>query len=241
LKTQIKTSDNRSLTGIFAILAAFSYWIIGATHFLMPKAQLQFATGITADFFKSLASESTAFQVHYWVFAISSLLVIAVVLGIKNLLGTRQNLWLHLTEVLALIGLAVIAIDFIMIQNYSLRLAKEWPSLDVATQVIISSIGLPHLDPEGLFGFGFLGLWLGTVNIVMFKANLIPKCLAMFGLLGAFLNELVFIGTVFHVALLIDLAAGVGGMIAGPIWLIWLGIQLIRSSHLSGRSDSRRS
>lgn len=128
-----------------------------------------------------------------------------------------------------------------MIQNYSLRLAKEWPSLDVAAQVIISSIGLPHLDPEGLFGFGFLGLWLGTVNIVMFKANLIPKCLAMFGLLGAFLNELVFIGTVFHVALLIDLAAGVGGMIAGPIWLIWLGIQLIRRSRLSGRSDSRRS
>jgi len=228
LENQLKTSDSQHLTGIFAILAAISSWIIGATHFLMPKAQLHFATGITADFFESLASESTAFQVHYWVFAISSLLVMAVVLGFKNILTTRRSLWLRLTEALAMIGLAITAIDFVLMQNYALRLAKRLPDLDVTAQTIISTISLPHLDPEGLFGFGFLGLWLGTANFIMFKANQIPKWLAIFGLLGAFSNELVFMGTLFHKPLMIDLAAGVGGMIVGPIWLICLGIRLTR-------------
>ena len=228
MATQIKTSDSQCLTGVCAILASLSYWIIGASHFLMPKAQLHFATGITADFFKSLASKSTAFQVHYWTFAISSLLIMAVVLGLKNFLGPRQSLWLRLTEVLVLIGLAVTALEFILMQNYALRLAKEFQDLDVSAQTIISTISLPRLDPEGLFGFGLSGLWLGTVNLIMFKGNQIPKLLAIFGLLGAFLNELVFVGVLFHIAFLIDLAAGVGAMIIGPVWFLWLGIRLIR-------------
>jgi hypothetical protein len=228
LENHIKAPDNQYLTGIFAVLAALSYWIIGATHFLMPKAQLHFATGIKADFFKSLASESTAFQVHYWVFAVSSLLVMVVVLGLKDILKTRRSLWLRFTEVLAVTGLALTAIDFVLMQNYALRLAKEFANLDAAAQTVISTIGLPHLDPQGLFGFGFTGLWLGTVNLIMIRARQIPKWLAISGLLGAFLNEGVFLGTLFHQPVLIDLAVGIGGIIVGPIWLIWLGIRLIR-------------
>jgi hypothetical protein len=64
----------------------------------------------------------------------------------------------------------------------------------------------------------------------MFRANLIPRWLAILGLFGALVNELVFIGMVFHFALLIDLAAGVGGMIIGPVWFIGLGIRMIRAS-----------
>ena len=228
METRIKTHDNQFLTAIFAILAALSYWIIGATHFLMPKAQLHFAEGIKAEFFKSLASGSMAFRVHYSVFAISSFLVMAVVLGIKNILSAKPRLWLRLTEVIALIGLAITAINFVLMQNYALRMAKGWPRLDVSAQTVISTIGLPHLDPEGLFGFGLLGLWLGTVNFIMFKAHLIPKWLAILGLLGALLDELVFVGTLFHIALLIDLTVGVGSMIVGPVWLIGLGGRLLR-------------
>jgi len=228
LETHIKTHDNQFSTGIFAILAALSYWIIGTTHFLMPKAQLHFAEGIKAEFFRSLASGSMAFRVHYWVFAISSFLMMAVVLGIKNIMSAKPRLWLRLTEVFALIGLAITAINFVLMQNYALRLAKGWPNLDVSAQTAISTIGLPNLDPEGLFGFGLLGLWLGTVILIMFKANLIPKRLAILGLLGALFNELVFVGTLFHIALLIDLAVGVGGMIVGPVFLIGLGVRLLR-------------
>ena len=228
METHIKTHDNQFSTGIFAILAALSYWIIGTTHFLMPKAQLHFAEGIKAEFFRSLASGSMAFRVHYWVFAISSFLMMAVVLGIKNIMSAKPRLWLRLTEVFALIGLAITAINFVLMQNYALRLAKGWPNLDVSAQTAISTIGLPNLDPEGLFGFGLLGLWLGTVILIMFKANLIPKRLAILGLLGALFNELVFVGTLFHIALLIDLAVGVGGMIVGPVFLIGLGVRLLR-------------
>ena len=114
-----------------------------------------------------------AFRVHYWVFAISSFLMMAVVLGIKNILSAKPRLWLRLTEVFALIGLAITAINFVLMQNYAMRLA-------------------------------------------------------ILGLLGALFNELVFVGTLFHIALLIDLAVGVGGMIVGPVLLIGLGVRLLR-------------
>jgi hypothetical protein len=230
LEAHNKRDINRCLIGFFSLASALSYWLIGGTHFLMPKAQIHFATGIKPDFFTSLASGSTAFRVHYSVYAVLALFGMGVVLGLRSLLSSRPNLWLRLTEVFALIGLGVLAIDFVMMQNYALRLAREWPSLDAAARAVISATGLPHLDPEGFFGFGLLGLWFGTVNIVMFRAGLIPKWLAILGLLGALVNELTFIGMVFHIALLIDLAVGVGGIIIGPIWFIGLGSRMIRAS-----------
>jgi Domain of unknown function (DUF4386) len=230
MEAQIKRDASRYLIGFFSLAAALCYWLIGGTHFLMPKAQIHFATGIKADFFESLASGSAAFQVHYWVFAVFSLFAIGVVLGLRNLLSSKPNVWLHLTEVFALIGFGVTAIDFVMMQSYALRLAGKWPSLDATARAILSASGLPHLDSEGFFGFGLVGLWFGTVNISLFKAKLIPKWLAILGLLGALLTELTFLGTVFHIARLIDLAVGLGGMIIGPIWFIGLGIRMIRTS-----------
>jgi hypothetical protein len=230
MEAQIKRDSNRGLIGFFSLAAALCYWLIGGTHFLMPKAQIHFATGVKTDFFGSLASESTAFQVHYWVFAVFSLFAIGVVLGLRNLLSSKLNAWLRLTEVFALIGFSVTAIDFVMMQSYALRLAGEWPSLDATARAILSASGLPHLDPEGFFGFGLAGLWFGTVNVSLFKANQIPKWLAILGLLGALVSELTFLGMVFHIARLVDLAVGLGGMIIGPIWFIGLGIRMIRAS-----------
>jgi hypothetical protein len=214
-------------TGVFAFLTALSYWAIGATHFLMPKAQLHFASGISAEFFTSLANTSEAFQIHYWSFAILSILLLAVILGLKNILRTEKSLWLRFTEALAIIGCAVTALNFILMKNYALRMANQFQTLDTSAQETILSIGLPHLDPEGLFGSCFLGLWLGTVILFLYKVNLIPAGMAILGLVGALLYELTFLGSLFHVPLLIDVSVGVGGVIIAPILLIWLGVRLI--------------
>jgi hypothetical protein len=136
LEAQNKRDVNRYLIGLFSLTPAFCSWLIGGTHFLMPKAQIHFATGIKPDFFTSLASGSTAFRVHCWVYAVLAVFGMGVVLRLRSLLSSRPNLWLRLTEVFALIGLGVLAIDFIMMQNTALRLAREWPSLDTTARAL---------------------------------------------------------------------------------------------------------
>ena len=65
-------------------------------------------------------------------------------------------------------------------------------------------MGLPRLDPTGLFSFGMLGLWLASFSWAARRA--LGPVLPWLGMLGA----------------------GLGGVIVAPIWSVWLGTVLWR-------------
>jgi hypothetical protein len=49
------------------------------------------------------------------------------------------------------------------------------------------------------------------------------------GILGALLYEAVFLGSLVHRPMLIDVGAGFGGVVIAPVWSVWLGIALWRA------------
>ena len=61
---------------------------------------------------------------------------------------------------------------------------------------------------------------------LLFNDNSFKKELAYIGMLGGILHILVPIGTVFNEQILVSVAAGLGGVVLGPIWYIWLGLTM---------------
>jgi hypothetical protein len=219
--------NDRRVTAIFAFVAAIAAATVGVSHFLMPRAQLHFATGVTEAFFESLAEGSGAFRMHYWSFVVATVAFTGVVMGGRQLVATPRSLFYRVAEVWALVGLSVTAIDFALMQSKALSMAAGFGHLDVPARSAVVAIGLPHLDPTGLFGFGLFGLWLAAFSWAARRA--LGSALPWVGILGALLYEAVFLGCLVHRPMLIDLGAGFGGVVIAPAWSVWLGIVVWRA------------
>ena len=214
------------ITAIFAFVAAVAAATVGVSHFLMPRAQLHFATGVTPAFFESLAAGSGAFRIHYGAFVVAALASTGVVLGVRRLVAAPRPLSYGIAEVWGLVGLAVAAIDFALMQSKALSIAQAFGGLDAPAQSAVVAMGLPRLDPTGLFSFGLFGLFLATFSWTARRA--LGPVLPWLGMLGALLYWAGFVGTAAHRPILVDIGAGLGGVIVAPIWSAWLGITLWR-------------
>jgi len=211
-----------------AIVTGALYLASGLTHFLMPRAQLHLASGVSRAFFESLAARPGAFTVHYWAVVLTSLFAIGVIIGLNEMFGSGAGLWLKISGVWAIVGGAVTAVNFDLFRSHALEAARHFAGLDPAGQSALLATGVPTIDPTSFLGFGLPGVWFITINLAGNRRGLLPKALSALGVLGGALFELVFLGTIFHVRLLIDIAAGLGGVIVAPIWFISLGALLLR-------------
>jgi hypothetical protein len=213
--------SSTNLIRILAIGAAGSYLVAGISHFLMPSDQLHFAKGLSAEFFASLMTTSFWFRIHYWSFVIASLCGTAIVYILSYQLNLSSP-FARLVTLLAMAGFIITAIDFAMMQARALHIVRIFHTFLPEVQQSTIAAGLPRLDQTGLFGFGLVGLWLVVVNMVMLQTGNYPTGLIVLGFMGAGLFELGFIGSLLHVDTLIDIAVGLGGILVGPLWYIWM-------------------
>jgi hypothetical protein len=211
--------------GASAVAVGILYLLVGATHFLLPRAQLRGAGGVNAHFFESLAEASLVFSLHYRIVVILSLLSIAVLLALFELLRSHRTGVLSWAAVVGVIGAALSTIDFAFVGVEVPRIAKHFVNATPAAQSAILLTGIPHLDPC-FFAMGLTGIWALVSNYGALRARLIPKPLAYIGLLGGGLFELVFLGAAVQAPLLVDVSVGLGGLLVGPVWYIWIGIVL---------------
>ena len=82
------------------------------------------------------------------------------------------------------------------------------------------------LDPTGILAFGFVGFWFLVLNYLARERENYPNILAYLGILGGVLHIFVAIGNITDQQILVSIAAGLGGIVIGPIWLIWFGMIL---------------
>jgi len=52
----------------------------------------------------------------------------------------------------------------------------------------------------------------------------LPRGLGLFGIFGAFFYEAAFLGSLFHIPVLTDIGAAIGGILIAPAWFIWIAI-----------------
>jgi hypothetical protein len=214
-------SSSLWLIRVLACGAAGSYLVAGLSHFGMPVEQLHFAKGISELFFASLQKSSFWFRIHYWSFVVAALCSV----GIVFLLSQRSQLSspvVQLVTILAMAGFLITAIDFARMQATALRLADVFDQFPPEVRQSIVASGLSRLDPTGLFGLGLVGLWFAVINTAMLTSGNYPAGLTILGFGCACLYELGFLGSLLRIPTLIDVAIGLGGILVGPAWCLWM-------------------
>jgi hypothetical protein len=210
--------------GLCAILAGIAYIVIGVTYLLQPEAQR--ADAAIDEFLTSVAEGHTVLMVYYWAFALASLFMIGAVMAISELVRPSCEGWIRWTCTLAIVGYALVAIQFLLMQDHTPKLAAGYVVADESTRAALAAMGTRYLDPDYWIGFGTVGLWVLSVNWLAIRGGQFPKPLAYVGLLAGLAYWLVVAGGVFEIELLVAIAAGAGGIILGPIFLIWIGFVL---------------
>ena len=124
----MNSSSGNKITGVFAIVAGVSYIVIGITFFLLPEDQRP--NDNFHRFLLSVADESALSVLLYWAFAVGALAAIAVVFAVADLVGPGARVLVRWSTTLAIIGLAVVIVQFLVFQDQVPNMANDYDGLD---------------------------------------------------------------------------------------------------------------
>lgn len=222
--------DNKNLTrfsGYCSVAAGISYIIAGITYFLMPINQRS-NTAELHDFYTSISQNSDIFQFHYWSFSFAAFFGISVVITTNRLFKSINEEIVNWVSLIALIGYSVMFVDFVRMANQIPYRAQMYIYSSEDLKLAMLGANSLTLDPMGIVRFGFIGFWFLVINYIVISKNKFPFSLACIGIIVGVLHIFVAIGQVFENSLLfsffsVTVAAGMGGMIFGPLWFFWFG------------------
>jgi hypothetical protein len=206
------------------------YVLIGVTFLLVPAEQ-QGGSGKDdiIRFLSSFNENSTAMTLLYLEFALGAILAIAAVPAISGLVRTVNEGWTRWTSNLAFLGFAVVAIYYFQMMAMVPSRAAAFAAGDASTKAALAvPIGV---DPQFLLRYGVIGLWIFVVSILALRGRKLPGILSIVGIVAAVLYWLLAANDILGIATPVrPLIAIAGGIIAGPIWYIWVGSRLLKTA-----------
>ena len=221
----MKDNSLNKVGGLCAILVGALYVLVGVTYLLLPAEQQ--AGGGPEAFYRSFAQNPTVLTIYYWVFALGAVIALGALPAITESVRSVNEGWARWTSNLAYLGFAVTAIDFFRTLGLQPDQAAAFAAGDASTQAALTAPGFAAgLDVNGWLGFGGVGLWVLVTSLLAMRSKLWPSTLAYVGVAVGVLYWLVVVSLVFDLAALLRIVAGLGGVVAAPIWYIWIGLRL---------------
>jgi len=223
----MKDNTLRQLGGLCSILLGVSYIAVGILYFMVPPDPGP--GGDPTAFYLSIAQNSTLLRLYYLAFALGAVLALGAVPAISDSVRSANEGWVRWMTNLAILGFAVTAIDFFRVFAFQSARAAAYTAADASTRAAIVAVA-QGLDPQGWLGFGGVGAWALVVSLLALRGTAWPRPLAYLGIVLAVVYALVVAALALQIELLLAIAAGLGGVIVAPIWYIWAGLTLRRSS-----------
>ena len=217
------TAMNRT-AGIVCLVCALSYAATGATFFLDPTSQ--FKTG-TLDYWNALAGAPLGRQAFLMAFALAGLTAFCAMGEVQRLIGPTSGL-ARLAASLGQLGFGVTAVSYVRLLGGEAQRAQAFAAGSDAVRQSITSFSLV-LDPQGWLIFFLSGLSLLLFGALGWRFGTLPKALAVLGMAGGLLYIVAFIARANQQMLIVDVAAGLGGVIVGPLWWAGLALRFLRS------------
>jgi hypothetical protein len=216
------------LGGVCSIIVGILYVMIGVTFLLVPAEQ-QGGIDDIAMFLPSFHQNPIAMTLLYVEFALGAILAIAAVPAITGLVRAVNEGWARWTSNLAFLGFALVAIYYFQMIAIAPSQAAAFVAGDASTKAAL--VVPTGVDPQFLLRYGTIGLWILVVSILALKGKMLPTLLSVVGIVSAVLYWVLAINDALGVATVVrPILAIAGGVIAGPIWFIWIGIRLLKAT-----------
>ena len=223
----MKENSLNTVGGTGAMLAGVTYILVGLTFFLDPAG----SASSTAEFFTLFAENPAMHLLGHGAFGLAGVFMLAAVPAISQQVQRTNEGLVRWTSTLAIVGFALTAVGNFRAAANDLIGARAFVSGDaVAQTAIVEAARLGNLDPQGWLQFGAVGVWFLTISVLAYRQEIWPRALVFLGIASAVLYWFVPLGRVLELELLDAIAAGLGGVVIGPIWLIWLGVRLRREA-----------
>jgi len=217
----MQSTSVATLGGTCSILVGVLYMVVGVIYLNDPGRRATNA----GTLLKILERNSILRLLFHLVMAVTAVCALGAVPAISALADSGNDGWLRLATTVAYIGFAAMAIENFRALQILPLLVRDYTSADEATKVALArSVSLISLDPHGWLIYGGVGFWFFVVNVIALQRGLWPTSLAIVGLVGAVLYWMLVVGALFHKGKILLLVAGLGGLILGPIWYIWVGL-----------------
>ncbi len=228
----MKDNSLSKLGGTCSILTGVTIVVVAVLYLLLPPEQ-QDACQCPEKFLAATAQNSTLYIAEYWLFGLYSLLAIAAVLAISENVRSVNEGWVRWTSTLAIIGLAVNAIDSFRRVALDPARAVAYMQGDAAVKAALTVPGaLQGLDPQDWLRGGAFGLWALVVSLLALRGGTWPKPLAYVGIGTAITYWLAMAGVVFQLPSVLTIVAGIGAILLAPLWYIWLGLRLRQAASI---------
>ena len=210
---------------VCAVALGVTTALVGLFYLLLPEEQR--AQARAAELFPSFLDDGTVLRLELLALALTGVFGLAVVPYVSRLAGLRDNGWVRWTGNLALLGFAVTAVSNFRSLNRIPVVADTFEAGDEATRAAIAPLWRATLDPDGILGFGAVGLWVVVVRVLALQRGREPRALWLLGLVLGAAYLLVPVAQIFDVASLVTFAAVVG-VVGGLAWYGWAGVVSIR-------------
>ena len=229
----MKDNSLSKLGGTCAVLQAVSFIVVVIAFLPVPADQRQI-TGMYTNpgaFLESFAKNSTLLTVVWGAEALGLLLGIAAVLAISESVRSTNEGWVRWTSTLAIIGLALWALDDLRFLALTPGRAAAYVQGDAAIRAALTVPGaLDALDPRHWLRVGTVGVWALVVSLLALRGGIWPKPLAYVGIGAGSANLLVLLADVFPNLSVLEVIGGIAAIISVPIWYIWLGLRLRKAA-----------
>ncbi len=212
---------------IFPLLCGLSYVVAGISFFLDSSHS---TTPGSEEYWNILAESEIARQTFLIAFALTGIFALGAIKSIQEFLGSIKSSLLHWAFSLGYLGYAVTAVNYFRILGGESRRAVAYSIGNEATRDAIASFSIA-IDTQGWLMFGAVGIFLAIVNGFAWKLRSWPRWISGLGMVIAVLNGVAWFGLLTNQGLLVNFAAGVGGIVLGPVW--WGGIGVVFWSHIS--------
>jgi len=227
----MKDDSLNKLGGLCSIVLGASYVLVGALYLLTPAEQQAVGAASMDAFFRSYAQSSTVITMFYWVLALGSVIALGALPAITESIRSVNEGWARWTSNVAYLGFAVTAIDFFRIIGLQPVRAAAYLEGDASVQAVLAAPTFgAGLDVNAWLGFGGVGLWALVSSVLAMRSNLWPKPLTYVGVAVGVLYGLVVVSFVFDIPALLQFVSALGGVVAAPIWYIWVGLRLRKSA-----------
>lgn len=223
----MKNSQVLRFGGMFAILLGLAKLLSGGFYLLLsPDLRAEVPA---AKFLPAFAQGQVLLTGLFWVEALIGVLGVGVVPALTSLVQEGNEGWVRWSASLATAGFILSAVGYTLSIAKLPNIATAYVNGDPSTQAALAAVWKSSIDLFGLWGYGATGLWVFIASFSALKKMDFPKAWAYLGMFYGILFFLIPAGTIFKMQTSILAAAALGGIVS-PIWWIWTGLILRKTS-----------